>query len=190
MTCYDQVIYQPPLPGAWWKPLRPEPPLLPPEIWTEILIYATNVPFALDTDVVDPFEPGPKPPNLAKMHSALRYSLATKWAFILVCKLFHDIGLPFLYQSLLIVRWSSVKSLRNVLAQSSSKQGPSSNLGQWTRRFDFWTTLLFAEHIDDLAEIFRYMPRLEIVTAPGSCTRTGKRSALGYAIVEGWTVLS
>jgi hypothetical protein len=96
-----------------------------------------------------------------------RRSVATKRAFLLVCKTFHDLTLPDLYESIIISRWTSIKGLNAGLLASRWRQGPAFDVGRWTRRID-----IVPKSSDlpagDLVEVFQYLPHLVIATGPGT----------------------
>lgn len=88
--------------------IREGPPLLPNEIWRHIFELATHVPGVLDPVFHDPFEPG-APFNLGigrrykeqERHSILK-SINTKSIFVRVCRRWHALALPLLYQVVVI----------------------------------------------------------------------------------------
>ncbi|TFY72520.1 hypothetical protein EVG20_g472 [Dentipellis fragilis] len=88
----------------------------PPEIWLSISEHATFVPHAFDTDVADPFDvPGAPIPFDTSVKDNLRSSIVTKRSLVLVCKLWHDLADPLLYQAVAAEDNHGLKCLRNTL---------------------------------------------------------------------------
>ncbi|ETW79328.1 hypothetical protein HETIRDRAFT_453766 [Heterobasidion irregulare TC 32-1] len=107
--------------------VRESPPLLPHEIWRHIFELATHVPGVLDPVFDDPFESG-APFNLGigwrykeQEHHSILKSINTKSIFVRVCRRWHALALPLLYQ-VAVIPFSM--SSRDKVSQTCPYQDP------------------------------------------------------------------
>ncbi|KAA1477695.1 hypothetical protein DENSPDRAFT_619446 [Dentipellis sp. KUC8613] len=133
----------------------------PPEIWLSIFECATFVPHAFDTDVTDPFDVHGSPtPFDHSVERRLQASLSTKRSLVLVCKLWHDLATPLLYQAVTARDNVSLRSLNNAISGHSSA---SRKLR--VRRLDLlrWPRNQTPLASDVLSELLHQLPSVEIL---------------------------
>ncbi|KAA1477694.1 hypothetical protein DENSPDRAFT_844876 [Dentipellis sp. KUC8613] len=137
----------------------------PPELWLSIFEHATFVPHAFDTDVADPFDvPGAPIPFDTQIEDNLRSSFATKRSLVLVCKLWHDLAMPLLYQAVAARDNHSLKSLRDTLTQYENNSTAQRNHKIQVRRLDLssWPADEREVTPDLPIGLFAHLPHLEI----------------------------
>lgn len=123
---------------------------LPNELWLWIFRAATSVPGSLEIDHEDPFDHTSALANTAlanptnTLYPLLQASRHTQRSLILVCKRWHTLSLPLLYESLYVPRLDVIAQLsrrllasRNEAEQSNDGRKP---LGSWTLRLDLAMT--------------------------------------------------
>ncbi|KAF8071590.1 hypothetical protein FPV67DRAFT_883111 [Lyophyllum atratum] len=142
-------------------------PVLPPEVWLNILRYATWVPFLLDPKTALQLSLSAK----REQKRLYRQSLVTKRYLVRVCKQWNVWGAPYLYESIYLGRGRSIRALRDALNRSRHS-GETCPYGWWTKRLDLamrdmTTGAVPVTYICDMIECF---PNLSIVnfaiTAP------------------------
>ncbi|KDQ64084.1 hypothetical protein JAAARDRAFT_201490 [Jaapia argillacea MUCL 33604] len=149
---------------------------LPAEIWLAIFQLSTAAsPQVLDTDIRDPFK---LPPPLSEQEvvESLRESLVTKRALVRVCKAWHSMALPFLYEAIIINNRRDLVSLRTNLLDSKRRAEIDGDgvpsLGWHTKRFELArrSQTHYApegippdEEISHLSDIFHCLPNLAIL---------------------------
>ncbi|THH10722.1 hypothetical protein EW146_g8281 [Bondarzewia mesenterica] len=151
-------------------------PPLPNETWLQILEWATFVPGILDPDIHDPFEsPLPasfRPPlNTVEEQNEIRTSLVTKRYLVRVCKRWHALATPLLYESVYIGGALSLYLLCNSLVKSQRQETKGSTgacaLGLWVRRLDVAADDFPRRPCDSetwpLPDIIHYLPKLRIL---------------------------
>lgn len=136
--------------SASWNRKHVVLPYVPPEIWQHILEITTLVSGSLDPAIEDPFdsvEPRQWRNRLTKTgirdeQRAIRDSLITKRYIVRVCKQWHALGMPLLYQSIVVGKARALDPLLDILRRSQDSIGSGDDrdcshpLGWWTRRFD------------------------------------------------------
>lgn len=156
---------------------------LPNELWIRILRFATFVCGSLDVDHDDPFDHDANlwntaiEPRVDTIFPEIRRSNARKLRFMLVCRLWHDILQPFLYETLYIARDEDCAILAPTLIASESGNVPDKRpLGVWTRRLDLSFPCFDAQDVAKFAPILSCLPNLDILTihftqdrGPGFC---------------------
>ncbi|KLO19689.1 hypothetical protein SCHPADRAFT_935178 [Schizopora paradoxa] len=140
--------------------------VLPPEIWLRILRWATLVPNALDTDAPDPFA-YPPVPSSELMQEEIRRSLRTKRSLVLVCKLWHELSIAFLYEVIYVGLMKTLSRLEYALMWGVEKEDTAKALvKRWTKRLDIAIRDLRTHDIKpfQVARFFgSFAPNLEIV---------------------------
>lgn len=148
---------------------------LPNELWIRILRFATFVCGSLDVDHDDPFDHDANLWNTAierrvdTIFPEIRRSNARKLRFMLVCRLWHNIVQPFLYETLHIARDEDCATLAHTLKSSiiASESGDVPDkrpLGTWTRRLDLSMPRFAAQDVAKSGSILACLPNLEILT--------------------------
>ncbi|EIM85898.1 uncharacterized protein STEHIDRAFT_157429 [Stereum hirsutum FP-91666 SS1] len=156
---------------------------LPNELWIRILRLATFVCGSLDVDHDDPFDHDANLWNTAieervdTIFPEIRRSNARKLRFMLVCRLWHDIVQPFLYETLHIARDKDCATLAHtlkssIIASESSDVPHKQSLGVWTRRLDLSMPRFAAQDVAKFAPILACLPNLEILTINQNQPRT------------------
>ncbi|KAA1477693.1 hypothetical protein DENSPDRAFT_844875 [Dentipellis sp. KUC8613] len=138
----------------------------PPEIWLTIFEHATFVPHAFDADAGDPFDVAGAPlPHDGTIQKDLIASLSTKWSLALVCKSWHELATPLLYQAVAAGSDKSLQSLCDALARFASADLPIRR--PRVRRLDLfrWSPFVLSskQASANLISIFTYLPDLEII---------------------------
>ncbi|TFY57687.1 hypothetical protein EVG20_g8438, partial [Dentipellis fragilis] len=138
----------------------------PPEIWLLIFEHATFVPYALNTNVDDPFaSPGAPIDPESQTQQKLQAALATKRSLVLVCKRWHDLATPILYEAVAAQSDHSLQCLRDTVVEMSHLSSTGTPVPRpRIRRFDLfrWQTERRKPSVRLLADIFSRMPDLEI----------------------------
>ncbi|TFY53634.1 hypothetical protein EVG20_g10026 [Dentipellis fragilis] len=135
----------------------------PPEIWLSIFEQATFVPHIFDTDIADPIDfPDAPIPFDKSAEDKLKASLVTKLALILVCKFWHDLAMPLLYQAVVARDNHSLRCLRDAIARP--ERLPTVPRGLRVRRLDLFC---WPEHeinlpLDVLIDLLSDLPHIEI----------------------------
>lgn len=160
-----------------------ELPSLPSELWSHIFSLATFVPNIVPPDVL-------KPGRLASQDTLItmlgvrrrKRSLATKRNLVRVCKRWHDLALPNLYETVFVGRKNSLVSLLRTLESSES----GAAVGTWTRRFDMETTNHTGKR--DLmlfVEILKYFPHISVLSVFGDMIEDCPTMVCPDKIVDG-----
>ncbi|TFY57690.1 hypothetical protein EVG20_g8440 [Dentipellis fragilis] len=141
-------------------------PKAPPEIWFTIFEHATFVPHAFDVNSGDPFDIAGAPlPHDGTIQKNLIASLSTKRSLVLVCKSWHELAMPLLYQAVAAGSNSSLQSLRNTLARFASAD-PSIRRPR-VHRLDLfrWSPFVLSskQASANLISIFPYLYDLKII---------------------------
>lgn len=157
--------------SASWNKVTIRPPCLPPELWYEILRVATAVPGVLEPEIYDPSD-RPIEVCVAKQQKLLRQSLVTKRYVVRVCKQWHELATPLLYEALTVGLSRAMSSLCATLMDSNRRGDHTSNdyrpLGWHTKRLDIairdsrlqshYASMLF----DHITNVIGCLPRLSI----------------------------
>ncbi|VDC03877.1 unnamed protein product [Peniophora sp. CBMAI 1063] len=142
---------------------------LPPEIWFIIFDFATFVPHCFDAGVPDPFNCPRRlgvgddtfmldlRGDLRATHRALR----SKRAISRVCRTWHDLMTPLLYEAVSVVRDSDILSLAQLLKPKDVEE-LQSGLGKYTRRLDISLPHISVEQEPALQELICQLPKLEV----------------------------
>ncbi|TFY54442.1 hypothetical protein EVG20_g9698 [Dentipellis fragilis] len=151
----------------------------PPEIWLSIFEHATFVPHAFDTDATDPFDVPSAPHAFDRVgQEELRASLTTKRALVLVCRRWHALATPMLYQAVSAGDNRTLQHLHDTLehfAQDHRHMGRTASvlpvrpqirihrfdLLTWSRS-DLDPSPRAFPKPDILARLISYMPDLEV----------------------------
>lgn len=162
---------------------------VPNELWTRIFRFAAFVPGSLEINHDDPFDHLAVLPNTALaiptdfLFPSIRLSNANKLSFALVCKRWHDLVIPLLYETVHITRSQSLVQLRTTLVRSKEEASSGSAdvplLGSWTRRVNLAMTDLPTTEgtydrktksfsvppttLEELVTIFSCLTKLEIL---------------------------
>ncbi|KIO33852.1 hypothetical protein M407DRAFT_17453 [Tulasnella calospora MUT 4182] len=128
------------------KPVNNTPlPLLPPELWGEIFKHATNThppPMTIhdftDAGCID----SPRLTCVELQRRLHHLSMKTKAALTLVCRSWHPLAKPILFESVRITDVGQIESLLLLLEsdQKAGKTGPASS-AWWIRELWFDTTI-------------------------------------------------
>ena len=155
-------------------------PHLAPEIWLSVFQFATYVPGEQDLDIDDPFNLDAPVPGHSFLHSLrrqqsdLRTALRTKRRLVRVCKYWHMLVTPFLYRSVYIGYPRTVTVLRLTLrdSQRSANASNTCTLGAQIRRLDLalCTPFKSQDDVDVLADLFQYMPNLQLFAVGRGCS--------------------
>ncbi|KAA1477698.1 hypothetical protein DENSPDRAFT_619362 [Dentipellis sp. KUC8613] len=146
----------------------------PPEVWVSIFEWATFVPHAFDVDAVDPFDV-PSTPYIfdRAAQEDLRAILTTKTTLVLVCRRWHALATPLLYQAVSVRTNRALQRLHDTLEHFAHNHHDANRARRIRiRRFDLlkWS----ADHPgpasgprvlpkpDVLARLIAHMPHLEI----------------------------
>ncbi|KAI0273531.1 hypothetical protein BC834DRAFT_840437 [Gloeopeniophorella convolvens] len=134
---------------------------LPLEIWSDILEWVTYVPGLMSVDVPDPFD---SPTTLTPDHpwclQKLRRSLWQRRMLVLVCRDWHTMAVPILYRCVLVRDPDSAEKLHRTLA-ASQERGDRPTRGSHARHL-----ILALSERYVFSRTIRYLPKLEILTAP------------------------
>ncbi|KZV70799.1 hypothetical protein PENSPDRAFT_685228 [Peniophora sp. CONT] len=149
---------------------------LPPELWFNIFDFATFVPHCFDEDVSDPFK---RPRRLGVGDATfmidlrgdlreIRKALRTKRMISRICKAWHYLVVPLLYEALSLVRESNVLALAQQLEPTNivvngGPRSASPGLGRYTRRLDICPSICISFMLEPaLLQLICQLPRLEI----------------------------
>ena len=104
-----------------------------PEIWLKIFDFATFVPGAFDTAPQDLFA-YPMPLSQDEIHYVLRRTVVTKRNLVLVCKSWHEMATPLLYQAISMTEWVTLPLLLQTFSPSINGSGEVSTRPELTER--------------------------------------------------------
>ncbi|KAI0062073.1 hypothetical protein BV25DRAFT_1991740 [Artomyces pyxidatus] len=148
------------------KPLHVLPPLAP-EIWLDILEWATIVPGLMDIDVPDPFDsPTTLTPNDPWPVDELKASLRLRLALVRVSKSWHAMTTPILYRCLVVRTKKAAERIIQTLRDSHARvregsAGPP--LGHWVHHL--MIALPAHERVENFGAVASLFPNLQILTA-------------------------
>ncbi|CAA7270302.1 unnamed protein product [Cyclocybe aegerita] len=145
------------------KLIPPNLPYLPPELWQTILREATFVLSIFDPELMQSSELST---NSRDCFKAYKHSLKTRNNLVRVCKAWYTLGLPYLYEYVLLGRARCLIPLLCALRQSDSS-GEIRAAGWWVRRLDVNLRDESGESLDafdTVADILLFLPNLEILT--------------------------
>ncbi|KAA1477696.1 hypothetical protein DENSPDRAFT_844879 [Dentipellis sp. KUC8613] len=140
----------------------------PPEVWLSIFEQATFVSHAFDTDTSDPFDVPGTPIFLDPLtQNMLRTALITKQSLALVCRSWHALATPLLYQAVSVTNDRSLLSLRETLVGRDTRLAPAGSLAVAVRvrRLDLFRWSPSLETAEIFIDVLRRLPDLEVFCA-------------------------
>jgi hypothetical protein len=145
-------------------------PLLPPEIWLQILEFATVVPSELNANAVSIFERS----THLEAQQARERNLPTRRALPLVSRAWYALATQFLYKSIVLRKGRNARKLLETFGVGSgvatNQTNESTCHGRWTKRLDidikrshYWDKNTHGE----LLHLLPLMPNLTILVCLG-----------------------
>ena len=159
------------------RPKRPSLPLLPPELWLNIITFATWAP--RDVEAYLSKKSHSRGYWWGIRHPDLKSAFVTRRFLIRVCRQWRSLATPLLYEHIIIGRAKFASSLRHTLAASERGAESTENyrsLGSWTKRLDVAIRdsddkLPGGLDVKDLCSIIRSLPNLTAIvfSLPSKC---------------------
>ncbi|KZV70682.1 hypothetical protein PENSPDRAFT_435540 [Peniophora sp. CONT] len=134
-------------------------PQLPPELWIHILHFATTVPGQMQVELQNPLDDTAASlplPHILSPHSARADFIAaqaTRAAIVRVCRDWHTIATPYLYENVCVPSSATLPILAEAMAR----------YGQLVRRLDLLLEDSGAHQLAPLTDVFSLAHRLEIL---------------------------